>query len=110
MDEREYWDSDKNFGDDGDEITYEFLFEEPEDIDVLILPKYQFDPEKCVEQHIKDIRKCRNIASLKSALLKLVGDVQVKVMLQSDYFQMQDMAKRLETTIQILKSSGVKVE
>jgi hypothetical protein len=111
VDEKQYWDSDPNFdGDDGDEITYEFLLEEEADVDIVIVPKYEFDIEKHIDQYLKEVSRCKNRSALKTVLMKMLGDAQVKIMLQRDYYEMQDKIKNLEAAITMLGIAGVKTD
>jgi hypothetical protein len=104
MNEEEYWESepdDENYND--DESLGVYMIEEPEDIDLIVLPKLNFNLDEELDAWTKQLRKCKNKQQLKEGLRGFYAYVAGVVLLQEDIRHLQDKAKEVEFNI---KSMG----
>nr|WP_156736441.1 hypothetical protein [Mycobacterium sp. E3298] len=89
MSEDEYWASEPMDDGDEDEILYEFLIDEPEDLTLVMLPMIDFNLEDALENYYKQLKRCRNKDQIKTVLLRFYSYVVAMTNLQSDIHYLQ---------------------
>lgn len=94
MSEEEYWESDPEFKD--DEFNDSFLIDEPEDITLIIMPKFEVDEENILEQYAKSLKKCRTLNEAIDVLRSLYTYAQAVSIIQNEIQELQNRAKSLE--------------
>lgn len=104
MTEEEYLQGE--FPDDDDDIMEGFLIEEPDDLDLVMLPKLEFDLELELEKYYKMLKSCRNKEQLIQVLRIFYAHISSVVLLQSDIQYLQDRAKELEFNIEVMRQQN----
>lgn len=102
MTEDEYFASEPS--DNDDDIIYEFLIDEPEDLTLLMLPKLKFSIPEEAEKYYKLFKKCRNKAQMIQLLIDFGSTVAQMTLLKSDIQYLQDRAKELEFNVKMLQN------
>lgn len=90
----EHFLSDSEFED--DEFGDVYLVEEPEDVDLLLLPKLNVDIDKILTGYAKQLRKCKTIGEAKEILHELYAYAQLISMIQMEITDIQSKVKSLE--------------
>lgn len=102
MTEDEYWQTNGDSEDD-DEILGDFLIEEiDDDLTLVMMPKIIYDYEKEFEVYYKLLKKCKNKEQMKDVLSGIISHASAVAVLQHDIKYLQDRAKDLEFSIQLL--------
>ena len=89
--------------DEDGEILGSFLIEDEDDIDVIVMPKLNFDLEKELDEWYKRIKRCRNKEQIKEVLRQFFNYATSIATLQLDIQYLQDRAKEIELNIKMLE-------
>jgi len=89
--------------DEDGEILGSFLIEDEDDIDVIVMPKLNFDLEKELDEWYKRIKRCRNKEQIKEVLRHFFNYATGIATLQLDIQYLQDRAKDIEFNIKMLE-------
>jgi hypothetical protein len=89
--------------DDGDEILGEFLIDEPPDIDIILMPKFDFDLKQIFEKYYNSLKKCRNKEQIMQVLESFYSYISKAVLLQHEISCLQTRVKELEYNIKLLE-------
>ena len=89
--------------DEDGEILGSFLIEDEDDIDVIVMPKLNFDLEKELDEWYKRIKRCRNKEQIKDVLRQFFDYATGIATLQLDIQYLQDRAKEIELNIKMLE-------
>lgn len=100
MSEDEYLENEPN--DDDEDIIYEFLIDEPDDLTLIMVPKSDFDLEEEIERYYKQLKKCRSKEQLKDVLRDFYSYIVEVTEIQSEINHLQDRIKSLEIKMNIL--------
>lgn len=91
---------------DDDDIMGLYLIDEPQDIDILLFPKIEFDIEQELEEYYKLARQCKNKQELKEVLYQFYLHIAKAVTIQNEIQHLQNRAKMLEYNINEWNQEG----
>lgn len=73
-----------------------YLIDEPEDIDLIMIPKLEVDVDSLIEQYAKYLRKCKTMKEAKEVLFNLYTYAHTISYIQNEIADIQIKAKSLE--------------
>jgi hypothetical protein len=108
MDYEEYYDGedidDEDYDDDDDEGEFGDTFLSSEnadgDINIIIIPKFEFDPEEFVQFHLDMLRKCKTNDDAFNVLYRMFAKTQIMSIITNASNDIQNRARELESLIE----------
>ena len=88
------------------ELPGNFLYEEPDDIDFILMPKLDFDLERTIDDYYKLIKRSKNKEQVKEILREFYEYICNVNTIMNDIKYLQDRAKQLELDIKFLSGDS----
>ena len=85
-----------------DEFGDVYLIDEPEDIDLIMIPKLEINVDNVIEQYAKQLRKCKTLKEAKEVLFDLYTYASTISYIKNEIADIQIKAKNLEVLKQHL--------
>lgn len=85
-----------------DEFGDVYLIDEPEDIDLIMIPKLEINVDNVIEQYAKQLRKCKTLKEAKEVLFDLYTYASTISYIENEIADIQIKAKNLEVLKQHL--------
>jgi hypothetical protein len=88
------------------ELPGNFLYEEPDDIDFILMPKLDFDLERTIDDYYKLIKRSKNKEQVKEILREFYEYICNVNTIMNDIKYLQDRVKQLELDIKFLSGDS----
>lgn len=88
-------DGDSEFGD-------TFLYDEAtdDDINMVIIPKFDYDVEELLMSYVKSLKKCKTTEDAMEVMFDLYGQIRLITIIESEQAELQNRAQMLEVMME----------
>lgn len=103
--EDEYWELNEEFEDDDSEFGDTFLYDEAtdDDINMVIIPKFDYDIEEVLMGYVKSLKGCKTTEEAMEVLYDLYGQIRLITIIESEQAELQNRAQMLEMMMEYVE-------